>query len=312
MAVAVADKSGCPRWLTFLDRVTAGDEELQRYLQRMAGYLLTGSTKAQCFFFMHGGGANGKSVFVDTLEGLMGDYALKAGIETFTESHNDRHPTELAQLQGKRAVFVSETQAGSRWNEARIKSVTGDKKLSARFMRGDFFTFLVTFKLVVQGNRQPALRNVDEAIRRRLHFIPFTVEIPVTERDENLTAKLELEWPGILQWALDGAVAWYAQGLAPPAAVTKATTKYLQSENSFAMWLEDACEPDKDYWEPTKALYASWTGYAEDIGEKPGDQKVFAQLMETQGAEAKRKKHGRGFLGFRLTSAISGVTGDAR
>ena len=168
----------CPRWRTFLDQVTGGDTELAAYLQRVAGYCLTGHTSEHALFFLYGTGANGKSVFVNTLAGIMGDYAVTAPMDTFTESRNERHPTEIAMLRGARLVTASETQAGRNWNEALIKVLTGGDRVRARFMRQDFFEFTPQFKLMISGNHKPALRNVDEAIRRRLHLIPFYRHCP--------------------------------------------------------------------------------------------------------------------------------------
>ena len=205
---AVAPGGDCPRWHEFLERITDGDNELQHYLRRAVGYGLTGLTQEQVFFFLYGTGANGKSVFLNTVSRLVGDYHATAPMEAFTASHTDRHPTELAGLRGARLVTAVETEEGRRWNESRIKVLTGGDPIAARFMRQDFFTFVPQFKLLVVGNHKPGLRNVDEAIRRRLHLVPFTVTIPPEERDEQLSEKLKEEWPGILGWAIEGAAEW--------------------------------------------------------------------------------------------------------
>ena len=139
--VAAAEPDGigcCPRWGTFVNHVTGGDMELAAYLQRVAGYCLTGHTSEHALFFLCGTGANGKSVFVNTLAGMMGDYAVTAPMDTFVESRNERHPTEIAMLRGARLVTASETQSGRNWNEALIKVLTGGDRVRARFMRQDF------------------------------------------------------------------------------------------------------------------------------------------------------------------------------
>jgi putative DNA primase/helicase len=158
----------CPIWRQFLDEVTGGDAELQAYLQRMAGYTLTGSTQEHALFFLYGTGANGKSVFVNTRATILGDYAANAPMDTFMETRNDRHPTDMAGLRGARFVAAIETEQGRRWAESKIKNLTGGDKISARFMRQDFFEFFPQFKLVVAGNHKPAIRNIDEAMKRRL------------------------------------------------------------------------------------------------------------------------------------------------
>lgn len=227
-----------PRWLEFLARITANDLELQLFLQRMIGYALTGSTREHALFFLYGTGANGKSVFLSVLSGLLAGYGKTAPTSSFTASATEQHPTDLAGLRGARFVTAIETEDGARWAESKIKSLTGGDKVAARFMRCDFFEFIPEFKLVIAGNHKPGLRSVDEAIRRRLHLIPFTVTIPEQERDPSLGEKLRSEYPGILTWAIQGCLAWQQGGLNPPATVRNATADYLASEDAIGRWLE--------------------------------------------------------------------------
>ena len=164
----------CDRWLTFLDQATGKDDALIRFLQQWCGYCLTGSTREHALLFVHGPGGNGKSVFLNTVSRILGDYARAAPMETFTASIGDRHPTELAMLRGARLVTATETEEGRAWAEARIKQMTGGDPITARFMRQDHFTYTPQFKLTIAGNHKPSLRNVDEAARRRFNIVPFT------------------------------------------------------------------------------------------------------------------------------------------
>ena len=198
---AVAPNGACPLWRKFLNRIFAGDAELIAFVQRVAGYTLTGSTREHAMFFGFGTGANGKSVLINTISGILGDYHRTAAIETFTASKFDRHPTDLAGLRGARLVTAIETEEGRRWDEAKIKTLTGGDRIAARFMRQDFFEYVPAFKLVIAGNHKPSLRSVDESMRRRFNLLPFTVTIPPEDRDRDLPEKLKAEWPGIL--ALD-------------------------------------------------------------------------------------------------------------
>ena len=154
---AVAPGGACPTWVAFLRRVAGRDDELIAFLQRMCGYALTGVTREHALFFLYGTGANGKSVFVNTVSGLLGDYHTTAPIETFTASYSDHHPTDLAGLRGARLVTATETEEGRRWAKSKIKSLTGGDKISARFMRQDFFEFVPAFKLMIAGNHKPGL-----------------------------------------------------------------------------------------------------------------------------------------------------------
>lgn len=287
-------------WRQFLMDVTGGDAELQAFLQRLAGYALTGSTREHSLAFLHGTGANGKSVFTNTLAGILGDYHKTAPIETFTASGSDRHPTELAMLRGARLVTAVETEEGRRWAESRIKALTGGDRIAARFMRQDFFEFTPQFKLLIAGNHKPGLRSVDEAIRRRFHLVPFTVTIPPEKRDPDLSDKLRAEWPGILAWAIEGCLAWQRTGLAPPESVLAATAHYLEGQDAIAAWLDEVCELDPGSWTLRSELFASWKVWAERTGEFILPRVRFLDALETRGFVPQRRNTGWGFYGLRL------------
>ena len=271
------------------------------YLQRLCGYLLTGSTDEHQMFFLHGFGANGKSTFVRTITGILDSYAVTTPIETFTLTHQDRHPTELARLFGARLVTSTETEEGRAWAESRLKQLTGGDTISARFMRQDFFDFSPQFKILIMGNHKPSVRSVDEAIKRRLKLLPFTVTIPKEERDPELVEKLKEEWPGILVWMIGGFVELQkSKGLVTPAAVTDATNAYLEAEDAFEAWITDHCERDPQAWESSTMLFASWKVWAEANCEFVGTQRRFAQAMERKGIIRDRTMNARGFRGLRL------------
>ena len=299
---AVAPDGACPTWREFLNRATAGDVELQRFLQRKAGYALTGLTREHALFFIYGLGANGKSVYLNTVAGILGDYHRTAPIETFTASSVDRHPTDLAGLRGARLVTAIETEEGRRWAESRIKSLTGGDRIAARFMRQDYFEFTPQFKLVIAGNHKPGLRSVDEAIRRRFNLIPFTVHIPPEERDETLTERLKAEWPGILAWMVQGCLDWQREGLAAPAVVKAATAEYLEAEDALATWIDDKCECSSQGKETSTDLFLSWKNWADAAGEPSGTQRRFSQKIEDRGFEKVKDRYGRSFQGLRLRS----------
>jgi putative DNA primase/helicase len=280
---AVAPGGECPLFLKFLDRITDGDGELQSYLQRVFGYCLTGITTEHALFFGHGTGRNGKGVLLGALGGLMGEYAVVATMEVFMASANDRHTTDIAMLRGARLVTAQETEEGRRLAEARIKAITGGDPITARFMRQDNFTYMPQFKPFIAGNHKPGLRGVDEAIRARLHMIPFTVTIPKPERDRELPEKLKAEWPGILAWAIEGCLKWQRIGLAPPEAVTSATEHYLDAEDSLGAWLGERTRKNGYGATETSRLFADWTLWAKAAGEDPGTLKRFGQALEDRG-----------------------------
>lgn len=294
----------CPLWRGFLREVTQGDAALADYLQRWAGYILTGATREHAFLFAYGPGGNGKSVLVNTLAAAMGDYAVTAPMETFMASPTDRHPTDLAGLRGARLVVAQETEAGRVLAEARIKALTGGDKISARFMRGDFFEYRPGFKLVMVGNHRPVIRNADDAMRRRLHLLPLTWRPPAP--DPALPAKLKQELPGILAWAVAGCLAWQKQGLGMPEAVREATADYFSEQDLLAQWLAERCEPQRGAQAPSSALFRDWEAWAKARGEVPGSGKAFSAELERHYAK-KRTSSGVVFLNLRLLPSETGV-----
>lgn len=301
VAPAAPGVDGCPRWLSFLRDVTKDDAELVAFLQRMLGYALTGQTTEHALFFAHGGGGNGKSTLLETVIAIMGSYAMSAPMETFVASNSDRHPTELAMLRGARLVTAVETEEGRRWAESRIKALTGGDRITARFMHQNFFTFTPTFKLLVVGNHKPRLHAVDEAMRRRMHLIPFEARFTAENRDKDMPAKLRAEAPGILRWMIDGCLAWQRGGLNPPERVRAATANYFQNQDVLAEWRTERCETGPDFWEPPTRLFASWREYAKAAEYPVGQMSGFVDRMEAAGFQQLRdRRKGRYWAGIRL------------
>jgi putative DNA primase/helicase len=305
---AVSPDPDCPTPLfdSFLKRATQSDEEYMSYLQRVLGYGLTGLTREEVMFFAYGTGGNGKGVLLGTVSNIMGDYHTVAVIETFMDSKTERHPTDLAKLRGARLVTATETEEGRTWAESQIKRLTGGDIITARFMRQDFFDYAPQFKLMIQGNNKPALKSVDEAIRRRFNLLPFSVTIPVEERDEHLKEKLKTEWPGILAWMVKGCVAWQERGLMPPEVVTRATAEYLEEQDNIGRWIEECCERDPNAFTKKSELFAAWEDWATANRLYRMNGTRFSQRLEFLGfAKANLPREGgRGHRGIKLLGAI--------
>jgi putative DNA primase/helicase len=292
------------KWLAFLTQIMKGDEEMVRYLQKVFGYCLVGETKEHEMYFAYGTGKNGKGVTLSTVRSLLGGYSMEAAIETFVVNDTSRHPTELADLQGARLVTCGETEEGARWAEARIKLLTGGDPVKARFMRQDFFEYKPQFKLFLAGNHKPRLSNVDQAIERRFRLIPFTYTVPPEDRDVDLEEKLRAEWPAILAWAIDGCLAWQAEGLEPPSAVATATKSYLSQEDALGGWFTECCIAAETAFTPTKDLFNSWAEWARENGEPVGTKRVLARHLEDREPilhiSKARREDGMGFKGVEL------------
>jgi putative DNA primase/helicase len=290
-----------PIWTAFLERI-APDPELRAFLQRFVGYCMTGATTEHKFVFAYGTGANGKSTFINTIAAMFGDYATVADVGTFIAAATERHPTDVAKLHGYRLVVAQETEKGRRWDETKIKSMTGGDKMTARFMRCDFFDFFPKFKLWIVGNHKPRLDHVDEAMRRRMLLVPFLVQIPVDERDQNLMEKLKPEWPAIMRWCIDGCLEWQRIGLAPPKIVTDATDEYFADQDLIKQWLEDCTKiAPPSAFTPIGQLFASWKTWCDGQNIRPESVNTLSDALVERGFTRKRVHGGvRGFCGLIL------------
>jgi putative DNA primase/helicase len=305
VAVDPADITDCRRWLQFINEVTAGDAGFKTLLKQWAGYCLTAETVEQKLVFIYGVGGTGKTVFANTLRRIMGEYATTADMSTFADKHGyEQHAQQFARLDGMRLVVASETEAGHTWRENRVKHLTGGDPMVANFMRQNSFEFTPRFKLLFLGNHAPGIVNLDHAIKRRFLLVPF-VHRPETP-DFHLEEILMSEYPGILRWAIDGAVDWYDRGgLTVPAMVENATAQYFANQDTVGTWLAECCDVDlnnRHMIERTVALFGSWSTFAHSRGETVGKQKDFNEQLSHRGfVSGQIKALGTtGFRGIRL------------
>ncbi len=301
-STSVAPAEGEPAlWHRFLAQVTQEDQELERFLQQIAGYALTGDTRHECLFFFYGRGRNGKGTFIGALHEILGDYAASAAMDSFLDTRYERHSTDLAMLRGARMVIASETKKGRAWDEQRVKALTGGDAVTARFMRQDNFTYRPAFKLFLFGNHKPVLKSVDEAWRRRFNIIPFT--FTPQHPDDTLKARLRGEYGQILQWAIEGCVDWQQHGLVVPARVKAETAEYFAGQDQVQTWLDEHCEADRRHVETNNTLFKSWKAFCEAIGEQPGASRTLADELATHGFRRIKDEmgiRGRGFNGLRV------------
>ena len=298
---AAAPGGECPEFMRFLERVIP-DAAVRDYLQRLAGYALTGSAREHVLPFAYGTGRNGKGTLFHTLRAALGDYGLEIPAETLMESKHDRHLTELAVLRGARMVIGSEVDTGRSWNESRLKRLTGGDPISARFMAKDLFEFDPTHTLVIIGNHKPGLKTVDEAIRSRIHLVPFNVTIPADERDTELPERLKGELGGILAWALSGCLEWQETGLNAPPAVLAATDSYLSAEDTVAQWLDESTR--KGGQVTLRAAHQSFLEWCQLNNVEPLRRNTFSDKLEERGYRKSKAGHANvmTFSGLELAS----------
>ncbi len=231
----------CPVFDAFLDTIFAGNQAMIEYVLRLLGYCLTGDTRMQILPIFFGDGANGKGTLLTAVSAMMGDYAGAAATDLLMASRQQQHPTDMADLQGRRLFVARETEQGRRLNMQRVKELTGEATIKARRMHQDFFEFRRTCKIILQTNNKPVVRENSEAVRRRLRLVPFNVTIPEAQRDAELDAKLRAESAGILNRLLAGLHQWMADGLPEPDAVRLTTELYHADSDPIAGFIDARC-----------------------------------------------------------------------
>ncbi|MHB1610069.1 MAG: phage/plasmid primase, P4 family [Sulfobacillus sp.] len=283
-----------PRWETFLSQIVGGDQILVTYLQRAIGYSLTDDMSEQVFFVLHGRGANGKSVFLDTLLSLFSDYGRRVSFETFvTQPYAASTTTNMAMIAGARFVTASESEEHHRLAESLIKDITGGEKSVGRLLYQNPFQFRPTAKIWLATNHKPQIRGSDHAIWRRVQLIPFTVTIPEDEQDRHLAQKLKNELPGILAWAVRGCLAWQKDGLQTPTAVRSATDAYREESDILGPFIAERCIVTREATASAKDLYAEYCTWCEDNRERAISQKAFGGRLTERGLEKQRSTGGR-------------------
>jgi len=272
------------RWEQFVSEVFNDDAELMGFVHRAVGYSLTGLTTEQCFFLLHGTGANGKSVFTKVLMALIGSYATHTAADALMLKKYDGSATpEIAKLRGARFVSASETEDGHSLAEAKIKQLTGGDPVTCRFLNANPFTYVPTYKLWLATNHRPKVSGTDHAIWRRVKLIPFNVRFEGDRKDPNLEAKLLTELPGILSWAVRGVVKWYQHGLGECKAVNAATEEYRSESDSLALFLADECVAGADFRVKASELRDSYEEWCRSMGEIPLIGREFGKAMKERG-----------------------------
>lgn len=270
----------CPLWKRSVLRWMADDCAMVGYLQRMAGYGLTGDVSEQCLWFFHGAGQNGKSKYLEAKLGVMGEYAMQGVAELLMAKKHKAHPTERADLFGRRVVCTIETDEGKRMAEAFMKQLTGGEKIRARKCFKDFFEFEPTHKIFLASNHKPTIRGTDFAAWRRIKLVPFTVTIPEAEKDPHLGDKLKAEYPGILAWMVRGCQEWLRHGMQEPAKVTAATAEYQAEQDTVAGFIAECCTEQQGARTQLTGLLEA---YHEWSGDKWMKSRAFAKHLRAKG-----------------------------
>jgi putative DNA primase/helicase len=287
----------CPEWMAFLERVMHGNQDMIKFLQRLAGYTMTGSISEQIFVVNYGKGKNGKSSFVETINKILGDYGATTKFSTFAEKRGGGGiPNDVAALWKARQVVASEGENTTKLAEGLIKSLTGNERITARFLHHEFFSFTPRFTVFLQTNHKPAIAGTDLGMWRRVRFIPWTYVFqdgPGTDKDwaKKILVK---EGQGILAWMVRGCIEHLRAGdLQVPETVTQATQDFRDGEDILGAFLRDECTIGESVGDaPAKGLYQIYRLWAQQGGETPLRDRTFKEELDARGVKCHRTKKG--------------------
>jgi putative DNA primase/helicase len=306
--VAYDPVAKAPAFTRFIVEVMCGRRDLIRYLQRALGYALTGSTSEQVFFVLYGSGANGKSTLLTLIHNLLGpDYAMDTPADTFSaKQFGDGIPNDLARLKGSRFVTAVELE-GRKLDEPKLKRITGQDQITARFMRAEFFQFTAELKLFIACNEMPTIDSSGHAIWRRIRLIPFDAKI--TKPDRHLPDRLRRELPGVLAWLVRGCLAWQKRGLGLPEPISAATKAYRQEMDAVGRFLADCCESVKEAKIGAKVLYEAYLAWCKRAEEEPLKQAAFGRKLTRRGLPKARSGDG-GSYEYTGLALVAGLLND--
>ncbi|WP_340640635.1 phage/plasmid primase, P4 family [Bacillus atrophaeus] len=300
--VAYEKDADCPNWKAFMESIFIDEQgktnyEIIEFLQKAIGYSLTGETTEQVMFFLFGNGRNGKSTFINTVQHLLGDYGRQTNSDTFIKKKNDTSiNNDIARLDGARFVSAVESEEGQQLSESLVKQITGGEKMSARFLRQEYFEFTPEFKVFFTTNHKPIVKGSDEGIWRRIRLVPFTVTIPKDKIDKQLPQKLAAEMPGILRWAVEGCLMWQKDGLTEPEDIRKATEGYREDMDILGPYMEERCVHHPTAKVEAKELYKDYKDWCYENDEIELKNRAFYRQLEIRGFKKYRGNYNKNFF----------------
>ena len=253
----------CEKWLKFLDEIFLGDQDLIRFIQKLLGYSLSGDVTEQKLFVLYGMGQNGKSIFIEIIRAIFGDYACNMDIKSLMVRGNNTGTSDIARLKGKRFISTSENNDGARLDEGLVKQLTGGDVITARHLYSSEIEFTPQGTICMVTNHRPIVRGTDDGIWRRLVLIPFKYKIPDGKVNKHLKAELMAELDGIFNWILEGSKLYKAEGLDVPDVCKRETEDYKLEMNPIARFIDERCTVgDINMSVKASDLYLNYTSWA--------------------------------------------------
>jgi len=303
-------QAAAPPWDNFVHWAMCKDNDLKGYLQRAIGYGATGVIREHAMFIAYGTGANGKSTFFSTIQGILGDYAQGVQSESIMiQKATGGANNDIASLRGSRFVVTNEGEDGSRLAESLIKKLTGDDLVRARFLYGELFEFKATHKLFFTTNHKPIIKGTDNGIWRRMKMIPFANTLKLQEQDTHLPDKLAKESAGILNWIIAGCTQWRLNGLGTCETVDDATKGYRNEMDIIAGFIDDCCiTTRRDAQVKSSEIYTAYVAWCEANGERATSQKKFGMSLIERGFTQNRTMGTRLWDGIGLLETLESMT----
>jgi putative DNA primase/helicase len=297
-------EADCPLWKQFIREIMDYKADVINFVQTAAGWALTGDTSEQTMFILFGSGANGKSTFLNTIMYLLGDYAIATPTETFMRKNGDQNTNDIARLRGTRFVTTTEAEQGRRLSEPLIKKITGNDAMTARFLYGEYFNFMPTFKIFMATNHMPVIKGTDYGIWRRIKLRPFTTRIPEEKQDKHLELKLREEASGILNWLLEGTRRWKQERLKVPPAILNATDEYRGEMDVIGNFLKECCIQKPEVSIRIRELFKAYQEWCEGNNEHAVSERFFGLHLKEMGIEQSRSSEARFWSGLGLLSKV--------
>lgn len=294
----------CPRWIQFLHEIF-GDQELIDYVHKALGYSISGSTQEQVVFFGFGAGSNGKTTLFSAIRAALGDYAHNAPTSLFQRSTQPAPSNDLAGIEYKRFLISSETLSSAKLNEQRIKTLSGNDPITARFLYSENFTFTPVCKIWLFINHKPQVEDDTYSFWRRVRLIPFNNTFKKEAADTRLAETLKSELPGILAWLVKGCLLWQKEGLSPTPSIVENATKNYQIENDvLAEFIYEACLEGADLEVKASELYGAYLDWAQS--KKMKDKEVLTRNAFGRRMTDKYRKDVRKDAAYYLGICIKG------
>jgi putative DNA primase/helicase len=295
----------CPVWKKFVREIMNYNNELVMFLQTACGWGITANTGEQVMFILFGSGANGKSTFLNTIQTILGDYAAVTQTETFLKQNADKISNDIARLRGTRFVTAAETEQGKRLYEPVIKQITGNDKLTARFLFSEYFSFYPTFKIFMATNHKPNIKGTDYGIWRRIRLIPFTTTVSKEKQDIELESKLLGEAPGILNWLIEGAKRWKRERLVTPEIILKATDEYRGEMDVIGNFIKEVCVEYPASSVRVRELFKAYQEWCAENNEYANTERFFGMRLKEIGFKQTRTAEARYWSGITLKAKLT-------